>query len=41
MPGDYAAVTESPGKISMFYVWDCLNDAEGQYVLIREEEDEV
>jgi len=24
-----------------FYVWDCLNDAEGQYVLIREEEDEV
>ncbi len=41
VPGDYAAVTESPGKISMFYVWDCLNDAEGQYVLIREEEDEA
>lgn len=41
VPGDYAAVTETPGRISMFYVWDCLNDAEGQYVLIREEEDEV
>lgn len=39
VPGDYAAVTETPGKISMFYVWDCLNDAEGEYVLIREEED--
>ena len=40
VPGDYAAVTESPGQVSMFYVWDCLNDAEGQYVLIREEEDD-
>lgn len=39
VPGDYAAVNEAPGKISMFYVWDCLNEAEGEYVLIREEED--
>nr|MBF0685696.1 hypothetical protein [Pseudomonas sp.] len=39
VPGDYAAVTEAPGKISMFYVWDCLNDTEGKYVLIREEEE--
>lgn len=41
VPGDYAAVMEAPGKVSMFYVWDCLNDAEGQYVLIREEEDDL
>ncbi|MDT3710730.1 MAG: hypothetical protein ROZ65_11430 [Pseudomonadaceae bacterium] len=40
VPGDYAAVTEQPGKVSMFYVWDCLSDAEGQYVLIREEEEQ-
>src|SRR5690606_11052237 len=36
--GAYAAVSEAPGKISKFYVWDCLNDVECEYVLIREEE---